>query len=317
MLIPGNALRYHYVNPVGLSAAQRKSASGSAGERQEKSTVAQPRFRARTNPVVIFERRGGGGSIAAPKPLGGRPKPPQSSFFDVELHVSVKLRAHAGQGLQPCTYCGATTLCPFVFAFATDDGCGSFERRFCCLGGRDARTFACIRSVFKRLPAGIGDPDADYLYSRTTRTRDDDLSLRCCKAFVNETRDHVAIESVGNDEHLLRDAIRNACEQRQCAAPLVPSKVWFSSMCRHVCREACSFCVPPGLTLDCIFVRMRRPTSGQGGLGRVDAKPSGRRSHNWLGPLSRATHTSSIRQSYIGSLPGTDHGHLISFPVCS
>jgi hypothetical protein len=74
------------------------------------------------------------------------------------------------------------------------------------------------RSVFKRLPARIGD--------RTTRTRND-LSLGCCEAFVNETRDHVAIESVGNDEHLLRGAIQNGLR----AAPVrLPSKVWFSSM---------------------------------------------------------------------------------------
>ncbi len=177
---------------------------------------------------------------------------------------------------------------------------------------------ACAGSVFKRLPARIGDPDADYLYNRSTRTRND-LSLRCRKAFVNETRDHVAIESVGNDEHLLRDAIRNACEQRQCAAPLVPSKVWFSSMCRHVCREAGSFCVPPGLTLDCISVGhgARGLAQGTGGRGcqaigsPQSHKPSGRRSHNWLGSLSRASPTCKPDGGYIGSVPGTDHGHLI------
>jgi hypothetical protein len=87
-----------------------------------------------------------------------------------------------------------------------------------------------------------------------------------CKAFVNETRDHVAIESVGNDEHLLRDAIRNACEQRQCAAPLVPSKVWFSSMCCHVCREVAVFACPrPQAGLH--FCKMQRPTFEQGAGG--------------------------------------------------
>jgi hypothetical protein len=41
-LIPGNALPYYYVNPVGLCAAQHKAwPSSSDGERQEKSAVAQ------------------------------------------------------------------------------------------------------------------------------------------------------------------------------------------------------------------------------------------------------------------------------------
>jgi hypothetical protein len=55
------------------------------------------------------------------------------------------------------------------------------------------------------------------------------------------------------------------------------------------------------------IVRTRRPMAGTGFGGRVDdAKPPGRRSHSGFGSLSRATHTSSTRQGYIGSVLGTE-----------
>jgi hypothetical protein len=49
------------------------------------------------------------------------------------------------------------------------------------------------------------------VYNRAARTRDD-LSLRRCEAFMDEAGDHGAIESVGNDEQVLCDTVRNARE---------------------------------------------------------------------------------------------------------
>jgi hypothetical protein len=54
-------------------------------------------------------------------------------------------------------------------------------------------------------------------YSRSARTRQD-LSLNRCEAFADEACDHGAIESMGQDEQVLCDAIWNAREQRQSMA---------------------------------------------------------------------------------------------------
>jgi hypothetical protein len=96
-------------------------------------------------------------------------------------------------------------------------------------GGR-----AMARSALKRHPPRIGDSDADHFYNRAARTRDD-LSQRCCEAFVDEACEHGAIESMCEDEQVLCDAVRNAREQRQRTA-LFFAEAWFSWRRRHTCR---------------------------------------------------------------------------------
>jgi hypothetical protein len=66
-----------------------------------------------------------------------------------------------------------------------------------------------VRSTFERNPSRIGDRDADRLHKRAARTRHD-LSLLRCDASVDEACDHGAIESMGEDEQLLREAMPKA-----------------------------------------------------------------------------------------------------------
>jgi hypothetical protein len=49
---------------------------------------------------------------------------------------------------------------------------------------------------------------------------------------VDEASDHGAIEPMGKDEQLLRDAVRNAREQCQCTTLLVV-EAWFSRRRPH------------------------------------------------------------------------------------
>jgi hypothetical protein len=60
-------------------------------------------------------------------------------------------------------------------------------------------------------PPRIGDPDADHLYNRAARSGDE-FSLHHCEPFVDEACDHGAIESMGKEQQVLRDAVRNVRE---------------------------------------------------------------------------------------------------------
>jgi hypothetical protein len=102
-------------------------------------------------------------------------------------------------------------------------------------GGRiGLQNVAIARSALKRDPPCISNPDTNHLYNRAARTRYD-LSLRCCEAFVDEARDHLAIEPMHERKLVLRHAVQNAVEQRQCLALLL-AKAWFSWTHRHACE---------------------------------------------------------------------------------
>ena len=74
-----------------------------------------------------------------------------------------------------------------------------------------------LRSLLKRPPARLGDPDSDHFYRRVVCTR---YHLAFCRreAVVNEAGEQGAIELVGEDEQVLDDATRNAGEERQGTA---------------------------------------------------------------------------------------------------
>jgi hypothetical protein len=105
---------------------------------------------------------------------------------------------------------------PRAFSIAVASSVASTSPRPCTNPGGKAAHWssggrAMARSALKCHPPRIGDSDADHFYNRAARTRDD-LSLRCCEAFVDEACEHGAIESMCEDEQVLCDAVRNARE---------------------------------------------------------------------------------------------------------
>jgi hypothetical protein len=62
------------------------------------------------------------------------------------------------------------------------------------------------RSTLNSPPTSVGDPDTDHIYNRAARTRND-LSLRCCEAFMDKACDHVAVEPMHERKLVFRHAV--------------------------------------------------------------------------------------------------------------